>query len=496
MTDVAESVPSGTLDNESAHPEPDDSSKAMSMRRPVVLSLCVVAVLGVYIRSATSYDKSLTSPPSTDSFQTLLADAFLHGQFDLRVDVPRGMAALPDPYDPVANSSYRLDGLHDLAYYDGKLYTYNGPTPVLLLDIPYRLFFRAELSSTLACLVFIAGGFLASVRAFQRTASHFLGPITLPIEATAVVALGLAGPMAWIIHIGRGYEVSIAAGYFMVAVGLLFMSRGLFSATKHPVIDLALMGTFFAGSVGARPSLLWAVFFLAFAFAFVRWGQPERPIVQRTAALAIVVPPVLIGTGLAWYNWARFGSVGEFGTSYMLLGENVRLALADQLVFLRRGTFQYVFSPPRLETDFPWLRLRLSSQPVPTEYNYLLEPVAGLLPTMPAAVLGVIAYVVAPWSRLRERWWLTLLVVSAGLISVLIFAVVSYRIHGATMRYLLDFTAPLLFASVLGGSAWVMRVRTPTLRAFAGGAAIIAVAWSAFFVMNVTSYPCAGTGSC
>jgi hypothetical protein len=361
------------------------------------------------------------------------------------------------------------------------------------------LVFSGWLSPTLACLTFCAGGFLASARAFQRTARHFVGPISLATEATAVIALGLAGPMAWIIYVGRGYEASIACGYFMVAMGLLFLSRALFAVTRHPLVDLAVASAFLTGSIGARPSLVWTVGFVLFALAFIAWGPLERSIARRPAFVAVLAPCLAIAVALAWYNWARFGSVGEFGTSYQLLGENVRLARANELGFLREGMFQYLLSPSRTVPGggFPWFHLRPYSYPQPTEQNYLLEPVAGVIPNMPAAVVGVVAYFVASWRQLlRAHLWLTLFVTTAVLDGLLTVAAISYHQHGATMRYEPDFAAPLLFASVLGGVAWLTRLHRPWLRWAAASVSLVVVGWSVFFVLNITGYPCAGTGSC
>src|SRR5262249_46036284 len=66
----------------------------------------------------------------------LLTDAFRAGQTSLRVQPPAALLALPDPFDPVANASLRL---HDASLYHGKYYLYFGPTPALVLFLPYKV---------------------------------------------------------------------------------------------------------------------------------------------------------------------------------------------------------------------------------------------------------------------------------------------------------------------------------------------------------------------
>jgi len=464
--------------------------------RSTILVLCIVAVFGFYLRCGWSYDKSLDPAPVAGDFQNLQADGFLNGQLSLKLPVPDGLKRLPDPYDPVANAPFRQRGLHDLSFYRGKLYTYFGPSPVVLLFIPFRLLHVGDLSTTLACLIFCFGGYLASVGVFFVVVRRFLSPLSIWAEATAVLALGFAAPMGWLVSIGRGYETAIASGYFLVFSGLFFLARGLFSGSTRPIPNLAL-GTFsLAAAVGARPNLVLVFGFVLFALGYLGWG--ENPPVRRRAALAaIVVPYLAVGLLLAWYNWARFGSVTEVGTSYQLLGENFRLARANELGFLRRGLFEFVLSPARMTHAFPWFRLRPLVYPLPTERNYLQEPVAGLLPNMPACVLGVVAFCSQPLSRLRRLRWLSVFI---GLLAGTGFAIValsSYHFHGATMRYQMDYAPILLLASVLGWFMAWQRVERPTrLHHLLKGLSVAVVVWSAFFAVVITTYPCAGTGSC
>ena len=129
--------------------------------RLAVLAVCVLAVLGFYLRCATSYGKDVGSSSTPAGFQNLQADAFVHGQLALRIPAPAGLMALPDPYDAAQNMPFRAAGLHDLTYFDGRLYTYYGPAPVLLVDVPYRLLTGDFASSTLSCLIYVSLGFLA-----------------------------------------------------------------------------------------------------------------------------------------------------------------------------------------------------------------------------------------------------------------------------------------------------------------------------------------------
>jgi len=233
-----------------------------------------------------------------------------------------------------------------------------------------------------------------------------------------------------------------------------------------------------------------------FALAYLRWGEATR-VIPRPAWIALLVPYAVVAVVLGWYNWARFGSISEFGTSYMLLGENVRLARADELVFLRQGLFEYLLSPARRRPGFPGLALRPASFPSPSELSYLREPVAGLLPNMPASLLGILGLFAAWRSRDAPQKWLALFIAVLAGVGLTVIAVSSFHFHGVTMRYQMDYAPMLLLASVLGWAMLAERLTAGTVATRALQAtAILVVAWSAFFSIAITTFPCAGTGSC
>jgi hypothetical protein len=471
----------------------DDGSRSVRWSQLAIV-LCAAVVLAFYCRCAWSYSKDLNPAPHRTDFQNLEADGVLAGRLDLTLPVPAGLRALKDPYNPVQNAKFRAAGLHDLTYYHGKLYAYFGIAPVLLLFIPYRLLGVGQLSPTLACLIFCAAGFLMSVGTMRLLVRRFLDPIHPIVEPLGVLALGLGAPIGWLVSIGRGYEVAIASGYFLVATGLYFLCRGLFQSRRPRIPSLALAGAAFASSVAARPSLVLALGFVAFGVIYL--FRVCRPGSRRRQSLgALMAPVALIGALIAWYNWARFGVMTEFGTSYMMQGENVRLARASELEFLFRGMYDYLLAPPRFSSTFPWLRLRALSMPMPTERNYLEEPVAGIVVSQPVSVAGLIAFVALPFRRIAQLKWFSWLVATMASIAILVIATVSYRLHGATMRYQIDYAPLLTLASVLGFLAFVRERRRWSLYV-AIGVAVLLLAWSIFFSLSITLYPCAGTGSC
>jgi hypothetical protein len=203
----------------------------------------------------------------------------------------------------------------------------------------------------------------------------------------------------------------------------------------------------------------------------------------------------VIGVLVAWYNSARFGSITEFGSTYQLSGENPQLARANELSLLVGGVYYYLVSPWRWRGGFGKIALRRLHYPSPIESGYVLEPVAGLLPLFPASLLGILVYFARPLRALRRYVWLTGLLAALVGVAFVVMALTSYHIHGATMRYELDFAPTFLLASVTGYVV-VLAKSVGRWRVVLLLSGSVALAWSWYLSVAITAFPCLGTGSC
>jgi hypothetical protein len=480
-------------------PLTDHSDRHEPRGRKVVV-LCVLVVLTFYLRAAWSYGKSLEPVPRSTSFQNEIADAFLSGHLNLPIKPPSGLLQLPDPYDPVANEPYRANGLHDLSLYKGKLYAYFGPAPAVLLYIPFRLLRVGNLSPRLAALIFGSLGFICSVLLLRLLARWCCEAVPAWIQALAVLALGLGLPTAWMIYIGRDYEVSIACASMLVFAGLYLLLRGLLAG--RGTAFLALGSAALALAVGARPTMVPAGLFVAAAVAVV-WRAGLSRARRNRELVALIVPYVLIAALLGLYNWARFGSVAEFGASYELAGLNSRTYPFGRLSNIPRGYYFYLLSPARLLRRYPYLFLR-KGMLFPLQHTpylkYTSEPVAGGFTNMPVTWIGYPLLLIATrgltgsWRRLRPA-----LVVLAVLVipAAAVLTLVAYAIGGSTMRYELDFLPLFALGSTLAWVVWSSRTAQARWIVWAvNGLWLLAVVASVTFNLAITRTPCAGTGSC
>ncbi|HYZ83513.1 MAG TPA: hypothetical protein VE621_03900 [Bryobacteraceae bacterium] len=364
-----------------------------------------------------------------------LAEAFEHGQLHLLIKPDPRLLALPDPWDPQANSRYRA---HDLVLYNGRYYFYWGPS-ALLLYLPARFFF-GPLKDPIACAIFSAIGFLGSVWLFQFLARKVARRIPLWAEALGILTLGLCSIAPFLIRRGVVYEVAIACGFAYLLQGLNLLARGLFDENSPRSWHLAGASLLLGLGVGARPHYIVYCGFLLIALTWL-WRTNR---LDRGSAVALIAPVAVCGLLLAGHNYARFGSITEFGVSWHLPGF-VNMRHYQQIHFGRvlPNLFYNLFQPLGIQDRFPYFFPgRLVRLPVPQPF--LLEPVTGIIPLCPFILLLIFL----PFSDLPKRnpaiARALLLMPAMGFLLLLSMS----TLFGSTMRYLVDFL-PLFLVSTL-----------------------------------------------
>lgn len=467
-----------------------------------LILICVLVVLACYLRAGWSYGKSLGPLPDTAStlynFENRVADALVAHQLSLRIQPPKGLLQLDDPYDPRANARYRFgDQLHDLSLYKGKLYAYFGPAPAVLLYIPFRALRVGDISPTLATLIFCTLGFLFSLALFRLLVRWCFGSIPIWMQCVAVFSLGLGVPTAWMIYIGRDYEATIACAYMLLFGGTYLLARGILVRASGTF--LALGSATLGLAVAARPTMVVAGFFLLVAAILVlRAGLDSRR--RSTLLVAIIAPYVAIGVLIALYNYARFGSFLEFGQTYQLAGFNPRTYEYGSFSYLPKGLFYYLLSRGRVMNEYPYLFLRASTLDVSAllqNRGYENEPVAGLFTNLPVSVAGFL--LVATGLRRTARLFPRLLPMLGALLVPALSALllISYQYRGSTMRYELDFAPLVVIGSVLAWVAWNKSSPRPKWATWVGnGVFLAALGATIAFSLAITLTPCQGTGSC
>jgi tetratricopeptide (TPR) repeat protein len=359
--------------------------------RCVIYGLVCALVVGIFAWSAVPGVLELVSSQARDAYYNLLVQGFQSGQLNVKRDPSPGLATLPNPYDPSANKPYVWDVRHlayEMSYYKGKLYLYFGVTPALVLFWPYEILTRHYLDHRNAVVIFFSVGFLVAAGLLHTIWRRYFPEVKLWAAIAGLLAVGLASGIPAMLSACDVYEVakSCAFAFMMLALGAIWLAL---RESRRQVLWLILASLAYGLAVGARPSLLFGAIILLVPVARAWQGLHLR---WRTSLLllAAVVPITLIGLGLMFYNYKRFGSPSEFGWHYQLTSVQNRGAQQFSLGYLWFNFRFYFLEPMGWMVPFPFLK-PLQLPPFPAGYYGIESNYAGILVDYPIAWMALAA---------------------------------------------------------------------------------------------------------
>jgi hypothetical protein len=421
------------------NPSNEKKGLPLPMEVGVVIIPSVILVISIYFWTVLSNGANPVS--ISNSYYPLLARGLINYHLYLDIEPRHELLELANPYDPSLNKPYRL---HDASFYHGKYYLYFGATPAVCLFVPYLLLTRDDFPQRMAVPLFCSAGFLFSVLLFLLVLRHNFQETSLWLKYGCFVALGLANISPFLIRRPDVYEVAISCAFAFLQLGFLLF----YLAMRNPersLLWLVLASTCIAASVGARPNYVLACGVFAALVIVLVW---KRPLVERGgllsrfgsriwAVVCSIVPIVLTGLLIAWYNAARFGNPFEFGLRYQLGGVEMSKFSFFQLDNVAYDIWYNFFSPISYQPKFPFV------DAVQPEFYlghvYGLEKVVGMFCVSPVTVFCLALPVL--YTRHAIRGWDRALQVTFTLMAGSAIAIVCTLmfVSGATMRYLVDF---------------------------------------------------------
>jgi len=362
------------------------------------LALLGVFLAGLYVWVITI--GRIEKWPSGRNYYWLLAQAFQQGHTYLPVEPNPELMKLENPYDHHQRKG--LEYLWDTTLYNGKYYLYWGPAPAVLGVIVSSITSRPVTDSGLV-FSFVIGTALFSVLLLRDVYKEY--KLAGWVFWGGVLASTVNIPLIWLLTRPTFYEVSISGGQFFMMAGFYL----LFSAFRSPLPYkgfLAFSALAFGLAGATRINLLPSVVILALAILWrIYVTSKKRLAASIPAMVAVLLPLSLIACSLLWYNYARFGSIFEFGHRYQLTGPSLPADYKDisSVTYIIPNLYTYVFRLPSLAGEFPFLTVPWVKEDMwpsfiklPAHYYYT-EPLAGILLIVPLAGLTVLLLVRIFW---------------------------------------------------------------------------------------------------
>jgi hypothetical protein len=283
----------------------------------LLIALLIVAIGSNYIADARRHGGSLTSitPPG---YYGLLTEALTAGQANLKIIPDPEFLRLADPYAGPQGTNRP----HDMTFYRGKFYLYYGITPALILMVPWRLLTGTYLTEVASSAFFCLAGFLFAALWLLRVHRCYFSSVNIGWVLLCLAVLGIGSPIYFLGNNPTFYAVPIAAAFFcLMLAGLLVDNSNRSQAAWVSLIWLAAASLVLGLAVGARPNYVAGLCLLLMPTLRSWQSLPEGQKWNRDTKLlasAAILPAALIGAGLAYYNYIRFGSIVEFGIRYSL----------------------------------------------------------------------------------------------------------------------------------------------------------------------------------
>lgn len=411
----------------------------------LVLALCLLVSLGIFYQADASHSflrsypslEEIRSPEMVVDAYMQQLDAFEKGQLALDLDVNPELENLDNPYDKGERDKKEVTYHWDRAYYNGKYYSYFGLAPLFTVYYPVYWLTGMLPTETLASsllAIFAIFAIFAAIHGLFLTFHPRTNLLLFLIGETAVVS----GSFLYLM------QASLSFYYLPLisAVGWLaaFVAFSSFACQEKRslwrILLFILSGTSIVMLVLSRPNMLiLAVAFAAPMFLSILFTPSRTSREKLLCAIPFLIPVFLGGAAIMYYNYLRFGSVFEFGTTFQLTESDIRYnSFSLSLHHFGSMIYHYFLEPFVYLEFFPFLRF--TTEKCVDFGNYLYQEYSAGLFQMPLN-LGILLSCFLFCSRekkdSKKKWSCALL-----LLGVLGLSYLDFLLGGIHIRYVCD----------------------------------------------------------
>lgn len=251
----------------------------------------------------------------------MLAQAMAKGQLYLEEEPAQWLKDMEDPYDKGARDEAQKETgepyLFDVAYHDGHYYVYFGVVPVLLFYLPFYLLTGANFPTAIGVLVMALLFILGATALLDRFARYHFRSVSLGVYLLLQIPLVFCCGIMYLVKFPTLLFPAHHVRPGVLGVGPVLLDA---LAARRAQVRLAVRRIAVHGARGRLPSP---------AARAVASGLPtvlrtyitERRLATRRGVVefaCLVAPYVLVAAGIMAYNYARFGSLTDFGANYNL----------------------------------------------------------------------------------------------------------------------------------------------------------------------------------
>ena len=395
-----------------------------------ILILCFFNIFNEYIE--------------TDLYNKDFVEALENGQTYLLEEPSEKLLSLENPYDTVERSSIKRgeDYIWDTALYNNHYYVYFGILPALILFLPFHIITGTFLKTSVVVLLFSVLSAIMLALIIEYIFKKHFSKLPFKMLVFSEISILFGSFLIWINVAPRFYEmVNVAGLYFSLQGIYLFLT--IKKGRELSFKKLGLGALCLALAVACRPTTLIAsIIIIPIIWNLFKQKKANKKEVLKLI-LVVMIPYIVVGLLLMYYNYIRFGSIFEFGAKYQLTMNDMR-NLKNRLITIPAGFIYNLFNLPSFIGEFPFMQVN-SNIPEIFAYYYVEDMPGGVFILAPIAfaVFGIKKFLKT--SKNTELKNLVAVILAVGIILNIIIVMQG----GSTGRYLLDFAWYFVLAGIL-----------------------------------------------
>lgn len=412
-----------------------------NLKHEFILFISVILFCGIMC-----YINYYSNDNRLDIYSFDFVNSLANGKLYLSKEPSQELLNLENPYDTLSriqnNIEVGKDYYWDTALYNNKLYVYFGILPEIILLLPFHLITNTYLLSSTAIIIFSCLTCFSIKKLLQNIFMIYFKNIPFKFLLYSLLILLFGSQILVLNGAPRMYELLIISGLFFAITGINFM----FSAIKQDKIYyryIVLSTLFLSLAVACRPTMLMVSFIaMPFFIKIILNNIREKKELLKTI-ISIFSPYIVIGGLLMYYNYIRFDSIFEFGSSYQLT-VNDMLNLKKHIMCIGTGLICNLFGTLNLSPSFPFLSNNNNLANF-YGYYYIEDMIGGLFILVPICFFIFLIWKILKKSQNRKNCFILLDFFIVGII----MCIVEFVVAGSVPRYLADYGWILIMAGIM-----------------------------------------------
>lgn len=375
-------------------------------------------------------------------------DAFMKHQLNIDITPDPLLKQLINPYDWGERQEYIFPYLWDRVYFNDKYYSYFGIAPLLIIYFPFYFLTKKVPTAPTVCFILSLIAIIAIFFLVIKLHKIFLKKVNLTLLVFSILAAETGSLIFMSQASADFYYIAVSSGLAFLALFLLFSFCAYDSdRLKNKCLWFALSGISLVLLVMSRPNLALYFVIIIPIYVSVLFSKEFKISEKVKQVISFAIPTIIGAAFVMWYNYARFGSILEFGAKYQLTVYDVsKYSFSTSLVL--PAFYYYFFQFPEFAKSAPYLDIPFYRHPSLLEfpsYVYVTSTIGVL--SFPS-VWGVACIPASLADKNTDKTKKSVLMLSV--VSVIIMSIFDMCFAGVNIRYLADIALIcVLFTSVM-----------------------------------------------